>query len=160
MNAILTNEKLDSIRLDDTTIWVKLDFAVRDGDEVVIYDWKTGAQVVEDKIQLAVYGLYARDRWHIEPDHLKLYDIYLRNPLTKALTINEEGISRTTAFIKERLDAMRNCLDKIPFNTASIEQFPMTANQSTCRRCPFKEICHADSNASISSLTHSSTIMH
>ena len=48
----LAIEDLDSFEIHGAKLWVKLDFAIRHGDRVYIYDWKTGKVAKENEVQL------------------------------------------------------------------------------------------------------------
>jgi len=85
----LSKEKLESFDFDGTKIWVKLDFAARHDDRIYIYDWKTGKQVKGNDTQLAVYALFAQDKWKIELGKLRLFDIYLSKRLPVKLKVSD-----------------------------------------------------------------------
>lgn len=140
----LTKEEIDAFEFEGTRVWVKIDFAARRGKKIYVYDWKTGREVSEDETQLAVYGLYAMDRWAIDLDNLRLFDIYLKKQLPVKVKLNESIVSGAQEVISRSIQEMKGFLDDEAGNRASIENFPLTDDTSVCRRCFFKEVCYPD----------------
>ncbi|MFQ6615414.1 MAG: PD-(D/E)XK nuclease family protein [Fidelibacterota bacterium] len=141
----LTKEEIDSFDFEGTNVWVKLDFAARHGEKIYIYDWKTGREVTEDETQLAVYGLYAMNRWAIELNNLRLFDIYLKKQLPVKMKLSRKIVRGAREAIAHSIREMKALLDDELENRANIENFPMTDEKSLCRRCAFKGICYPDS---------------
>ena len=69
-------EEFSSFQLDGTKVHVVLDFSCRRGDEIWIYDWKTGRSDAErNELQLAGYSFYAIQKWNVdagEGGHLRV----------------------------------------------------------------------------------------
>jgi hypothetical protein len=60
-----------------------IDCAIREGDDILIYDWKTGKSLSEDlSIQLCCYALYAIEKWHVHPESLSIIEYNL--PINKS----------------------------------------------------------------------------
>lgn len=140
----LTVEELDSFIYADTKVWIKLDFAARRDEKIYIYDWKTGKEAKEDENQLAVYALYAMEKWQIPLDDLRLFDIYLRKQLPVKMKVTKKIIANAEKEIESSIAAMKKLLTDKNNNVAEQEQFPMTENQRECKRCQFKGACHPD----------------
>ena len=138
-------EELASFHFEGEKVFVMLDFAVRHGNRIYIYDWKTGKSVYEDEIQLAIYSIYAMEEWGIELDNLRLWDVYLLKRLPVKIKINKPTIDETKAIMQESIAEMKSLLDDVDENVATIENFPMIEDTGICRKCQFKGICYPDS---------------
>ncbi len=138
----LTIEKLTSFVLADTKIWVVLDVAIRLGDSVYVFDWKTGRERQADRHQLAVYALYATSQWGVALSDLQLKDIYLQTNTEQTLDLSPNDLDQTRIFVTESVQKMRALLDDPEQNTASQDAFPMTTNTHLCTTCPFKAVCY------------------
>ncbi len=144
----LSIEDLDSFEMDGTKIWVKLDFAARHGERAYIYDWKTGKEVKEDENQLAVYTLYAMEKWEVEMKQVRLFDVYLLKHIPVKVKPTITLINNVQQIIKQSIEGMNSLLDDIEENEASIDNFPKVNDASVerwpCSYCNFKEVCFAD----------------
>lgn len=148
----LSVEALTSFVFNATKLWVALDVAVRQGEGVAVFDWKTGREREADRLQLAVYALYASTVWGVSVPHLQLQDVYLQAGVVRPVTVDTNVLDETRQIICESIAQMRDLLDDPNANTASIDTFPMTEDRSTCKSCPFKAVCfpdtHSESNPS------------
>ena len=104
-------------------------------------DWKTGRETTEDTTQLAVYALYAMDRWGIAPEDLRLTDVYLRQGRSSDLAVACEQVESTRCLIADSIAQMQAHLYDVAANRACIEDFPSICHNGACRRCAFKEAC-------------------
>jgi len=141
----ICKEELASFDFEGTKVFVSLDFAARHGQRVYIYDWKTGKQVYEDEIQLAVYAIYAIEEWGIDLSNLRLFDVYLQKRMPVKVKVNEPTIEETMRVMRESIAEMKATLDHPEENVASLDNFPMIENGTVCNRCQFKGICYPDS---------------
>ena len=140
----LTIEELADFTLVDTKIWVVLDIAIRRGELVYIFDWKTGRERQADRHQLAVYALYATSQWGVALPDLQLQDIYLQTNTERTLDLSPDDLDQTRIFVTESVQKMRALLDDPEQNTAQQDAFPMTTNTHLCTTCPFKAACYPD----------------
>ena len=144
----LSIEALDSFEIEDTKIWVKLDFAARHGERAYIYDWKTGKEVKEDENQLAVYTLYAMEKWDVEMKQVRLFDVYLMKQIPVKVKPSVALINNVMQIIQQSIEGMKSLLDDVSENKASIGKFPKvndaTEDSWPCSYCNFKEVCYAD----------------
>lgn len=138
----LTKEDLGQFIIDDTIIYCVIDFAMKHGDRVHIYDWKTGKKTTEDERQLAIYALYAIEKWALDLNDIRLFDIYLRTNMTFKIKIPTKLLEETKDYISSRIATIKSLLDDPVENIASEENFPMIENTNICRTCSFKEICY------------------
>jgi len=141
----LSREKLESFEFEDTKIWIKLDFAARHDERIYVYDWKTGKQVKGNDTQLAVYALFAQDKWKIELKNLRLFDVYLSKRLPVKLKVSDTIIETAKAEITESIEAMQEIMEEGPDNAVIEDKCPMTDFTYLCTGCTFKEVCYPDS---------------
>ena len=59
----LSKEQLGEFEIAGEVIYCMIDFVIKHDDLVYLYDWKTGKKISEDERQLAVYSLYAVNKW-------------------------------------------------------------------------------------------------
>lgn len=137
-------EDFDQFELMGVKVWVVLDVAIKDGDEIVIFDWKTGEPRDADAEQVSVYALFAMSKWQTPPEKLQTRLVYLKH--------DEERVARpdATALIdlRERVTtsiaAMRDLLVAPEDNEADIDDFPMIDDMAKCAQCEFKQLCERD----------------
>lgn len=135
-------EERAAFRLDDTKVWVQLDFAHRDENGVRIFDWKTGkAEAEPTRRQLALYALYAQHRWQVAPEHITLVEFNLGNGDVYERQITGDDLAAVNAYVNESVSAMKGLLADPENNVAREEQYPCTENEKTCLRCPFRRVC-------------------
>ncbi len=143
--TFLDVETLQSFEIDETTIWIQMDFAQFDQSTINIYDWKTGLVGDEDalKSQLGVYSLYFR---HKHPDLFEgralqglVYDLRQNQVIT--VQLDEKLIQDTEEMIKSSIAKLRDLLTN-PSNLTTIEHFPMISDLTICGNCQFRELCN------------------
>ena len=140
----LAIEDLDSFEIHGARLWVKLDFAIRHGELVYIYDWKTGKVVKENEVQLAVYAIYAQQKWDVDLKLIRLFDVYLNQQLPVKVKPTNKLISSATNFIRASIDDMKDLLEDRENNKAEIEFFPIASEDREsypCSYCSFQTVC-------------------
>ena len=141
----LSKEELGEFKVAGETVYCKIDFAVKHEDLVYLYDWKTGKKISEDERQLAVYSLFAVDKWSIKLNTIRLFDVYLKTNTPLTIRASQKLVEQTKEYIEKSIKEMKSLLDDPAENIASIDNFPMIENQNICKHCSFKEICYPDS---------------
>jgi len=145
LNEWLSKEELDSFEIDGTKVWVKLDFSARHGDRIYVYDWKTGKEVKENETQLAVYTLYAINKWKVDMKYVRLFDVYLRQQVPVKIKPTPVLLKNAEKLITKSIKDMKSLLDDVDENKASIDNFPKvdkSVNEWPCSYCNFKEMCY------------------
>ena len=142
-------DRFASFRLDGLLFYVKFDFALKDGRQLIVYDWKTGCLSQDEVRQLTCYAMYTSAKWDIPIANVKTCAVHLQ----PTLQVNEHlvdvtDIEETRAFVKQSFDAMVKSLRNPARNLAAMEDFPMTGNLLRCVRCNFKGICNQGKLAS------------
>jgi len=128
--------------LNNTKIFAALDFAFRKDNEIIIYDWKTGNENPEkDKLQLACYGLFAVQKWDIDPENVKLIDFYLSTGKQNEFCLGDLDLDQIENYIFTSIDEMEKLLEDPIGNIAKEENFPFTENKDICNYCNYKKIC-------------------
>jgi hypothetical protein len=140
----LSVDELDHWFLDDTKIWVAVDFAYRDGEgRVQLLDWKTGREREVDRMQMAIYALYAGRKWGAAPDQVVAGLVYLGAegaPCVGAAS-DAAALDACLSEIRASVASMKGLLDDPARNLASVERFPRCEERDACARCPFRRPC-------------------
>jgi len=80
----LPSGKPDTFSVDGIQVWVKIDFAYREGDgSISLIDWKSGdSNNIPNPTQLNIYGYYASEVWDVpeEKIHLTAYNVNQDEP--------------------------------------------------------------------------------
>lgn len=141
-DAWLPIEKYASFRLNSLLLYVKFDFAMRDNDALLIYDWKTGKVSSDEKRQLTCYAMYTSEKWRAPIEKVRAAAVHLQPEITILdHTINDESIEDLRDYIMQSFNAMLKCLRDPQRQIAAIDDFPMTGNLLRCSRCNFRGLC-------------------
>lgn len=135
-------EKLASFEIDGVRVWVQLDLAYRTDAGLRIVDWKTGrADQPATREQLALYTLYAADRWHAHADSIVATESNLATGDVIDHPVSADDLHTARTRVLESSAAMRALLDDDAANAASESRFAVTADDKPCRTCPFRRVC-------------------
>ncbi|MBU1699006.1 MAG: PD-(D/E)XK nuclease family protein, partial [Candidatus Eisenbacteria bacterium] len=136
-------EDLHSFELEDVPVWVKCDFAFRDKQgRVVIVDWKTGKKVPEPgSFQLGCYGLYAVDRWGLDPSDVRVLEINLTIGKEASAVIQKEDLEKTAEEITASIRHLKGLLRDPEINGADSDDFKARPSKRMCHWCSFLEAC-------------------
>jgi len=141
-DEFLEVEKLDSFDFEGTKIWVMLDLAVKDGDNLLIIDWKTGkVRQVDMDIQLACYSLYASERYGYNPENIFCKKHNVRLDVVDDLDVNTQLIDEMREYMRESIKSMKVMLADEANNAAREEDFQVTDNDDICKSCNFRKAC-------------------
>jgi CRISPR/Cas system-associated exonuclease Cas4 (RecB family) len=135
-------EDLSSFFLDGVKVYVKLDAACRRDGAVHIYDWKTGRRDEEDnKVQLTCYALYARDRWGVEPEELRIGEFSLARNRLQEFRVDHNDLQRVRDYILGSIRDMQALLAAGDTNVVEADACPLTEELWRCKNCNFKRLC-------------------
>ena len=139
----LVVDELDAWDFEGTKIWVALDFAYTADDGAIhVLDWKTGREREVDRTQLAIYTLYAEQKWGVSAERVVGGLVYLGAGGERAsATADGEALEACRAEMRRSIAAMRGRLDDALENRASLERFPQLESEAKCRHCPFRRPC-------------------
>ncbi|MEW6375372.1 MAG: PD-(D/E)XK nuclease family protein [Thermodesulfobacteriota bacterium] len=138
-------EEFSYFHLDHIRINLAIDCAIREGDEVYIYDWKTGKSLSEDlTIQLCCYALYAMEKWHIHPESLTIIEYNLSFDKSNWFPITRGEVEDIKGYIRGSIKDMQSLLidagNNIPMQE---ERFSKVKDESVTLRCNFRKVCKA-----------------
>lgn len=124
-----------------TTIFLSIDFAIKSGEKIIIYDWKTGQERKDDfDLQMACYSLYVYEKFGISPENIIAKAFYLSIDKVDEFYVDFEKLEKTKKYIEKSIEEMSSfLLDKIE-NVTTEENFPKEKG-FYCSRCNFKKIC-------------------
>lgn len=143
-------EDFSSFQLDGVKVHVVLDFAMRDGDDILIYDWKTGASAERDnRIQMACYAFYAHQKWGVPPERVRPIEFNLNRGEQIPYSVTAADLDRTRAYMSGSISDMRRLLADPAANAADEAGFRKANELSTCRRCNFIGVCEPEVDGSL-----------
>lgn len=126
---------------EGTEVFLSIDFAIKEGKNIILYDWKTGRERdVETAIQLACYSLFVLNKWDIPPEHITARIYNLSIDKEDEFKIDAEKIENIKDHIRKSISEMKSYLKDKESNFAEEKNFPKEEG-SSCSRCNFKKIC-------------------
>jgi len=136
-------EEFSSFVLDHTRIHLVIDCAIREGEGVYIYDWKTGKSLSEDlSIQLGCYALYALEKWKLPPDRVNIIEYNLSFNKSNWFSAGEAELNRTKGYIDGSLRDMQSLLVDVSNNLPLGEdRFARVEDEHVISRCNYKRVC-------------------
>ncbi len=142
----LACEEMGTFDLEGTKVYAVPDFAHQAADRSVhIWDWKTGRPRPEDRLQLAVYTLYAEAVWGVDPDSVTCVDAYLGEGELAFEHFPRSELETIRGTIVDSLAAMRTLHFDASLEEGDPERFPMlTPGESAtreCGSCNYRELC-------------------
>jgi len=136
-------EEFSSFNLDSTKINVVIDCAVKEGDSIIIYDWKTGKALSEDlSVQLGCYAFYAMEKWHLPPGSLTVVEYNLFFNKANSFSVTKGEIEGIKGYIQGSVKDMQSLLKDRENNIPLPEdQFAKVEDERAISRCNFKKVC-------------------
>jgi hypothetical protein len=136
-------EEFSSFRLDNIRINLVIDCAIREGQDIHIYDWKTGKSLSQDlSIQLSCYALYAMEKWKISPERLHISEFNLSLNKANWFVIGSDQIEDTKGYIRGSIKDMQSLLmdpqENVPMEE---DRFSKAENERISKRCNFRKVC-------------------
>jgi CRISPR/Cas system-associated exonuclease Cas4 (RecB family) len=123
------------------------DYVYTIDDQFHIHDWKTGRPRESHRDQLAVYGLWAKEKHGVAPNQIFVYLEYLGEGKVAPAQLDEAELQR----IHDRIDAsvadMTEYLvdnDRARNQPLPKEAWDLAIDQRTCKRCNFYELCEPE----------------
>ena len=138
-------EPFSSFRLDDVRINLAVDCAIREGEDVYLYDWKTGKSLSEDlSIQISCYALYAMEKWEVPPESLGIIKYNLSSDKSNFFSVTQGEVESIKGYIrgsiKDMHSLLRNVTDNIPLEE---DRFVKVVDEEVSLRCNFRKVCRA-----------------
>ncbi|MFT4539204.1 MAG: hypothetical protein ACI841_005391 [Planctomycetota bacterium] len=151
----LACEEMGTIELFGTRVFAIPDFAFERqpsdvegaATRVHIWDWKTGQPRAADEFQLAVYVLYAGEKWGSAPLEVTCTDAYLPTRELRTMQFDDESCQATLGKIENSLTEMKAIHFDADAGVGDSESFPMIPEDSdqmsrSCGSCNYRELCN------------------
>jgi len=136
-------EEFSSFDLDHAKINLVIDCAIKEGEGIYIYDWKTGKSLSEDlSIQLGCYALYAMEEWGISPESLSIVEYNLSIGKANWFSVSTEEMKGMKGYINGSIKDMHSLLADIPNNLPMEEdRFSRIDDEGVSLRCNYRRVC-------------------
>jgi CRISPR/Cas system-associated exonuclease Cas4 (RecB family) len=136
-------EEFSSFLLGNIKINLAIDCAIREGDDIIIYDWKTGKSIPEDlSIQLCCYALYAMEKWNVPPKSLRIIEYNLSFNKATEFSVTPGEAENIKGYIRGSIKDMQSLLIDIGNNTPfEEEKFTKVEDDRISLRCNFRRVC-------------------
>jgi hypothetical protein len=136
-------EEFSSFHLDQTKINLVIDCAIKEGEAIYIYDWKTGKSLSEDlSTQLGCYALYAVDKWNIPPESLSIIEYNLSFDKSNWFSVGQEEMKSIKGYIKGSIKDMQSLLADVSNNLPMEEdRFSKIEDEHVSLRCNYRKVC-------------------
>lgn len=131
------------IELDGLVLYASPDLVVEDADGGFhIIDWKTGKTFKTNLAQLAIYGLFVKEKFGQPLERMTAHLVYVAARYEETIRNISEGVEEAKREIATYCEDVRGRLTDGAANVAGdISNFPMTENRVLCRSCNFRELC-------------------
>jgi putative sterol carrier protein len=142
-NDWLEVEDFSSFHLDNTRINLAIDCAIKEGDEVYLYDWKTGKSLSEDlSIQLCCYALYAMEKWGVHPESIRIIEYNLSFDKSNWFSITHGEVENIKGYVRGSIKDMQSLLVDLGNNIPMEEErFSKVEDERVSLRCNFRRVC-------------------
>jgi len=136
-------EEFSSFRLDSVKINLAIDCAIREGEHIMIYDWKTGKSLSEDlSVQLSCYALYAMERWHVAPESITIIEYNLASNKANDFLVTQGQVEDIKGYMRGSVKDMLSLLSDVGKNVpVEEEQFSRVDDEQVSLRCNFRKVC-------------------
>ncbi|MEM4255093.1 MAG: PD-(D/E)XK nuclease family protein [Candidatus Norongarragalinales archaeon] len=131
-----------SFNFEGTKVFVKLDAAIRTGDRIAIFDWKTSRKEdVDYTAQLACYLLYANRVWNSQPNKIDVFEVNLMQNYSRKHAGLSAKIDWIENYMRNSISGMKSMLKDAEKNEAQEEKYPRVNEERKCKRCFFVRVC-------------------
>ena len=136
-------EEFPFFYLDRTKISLVIDCAIKEGEGIYIYDWKTGESLSEDlSIQLGCYALYAMEKWNVPPESLSVIEYNLSFDKSSWFSVSQDEIKKVKGSINGSIKDMQSLLIDRSNNIPTEEdRFSKIEDEHITSRCNFRKVC-------------------
>jgi hypothetical protein len=140
-------EEFSSFHLGDIRINLVIDCAIKEGESVFIYDWKTGKSLSEDlSVQLACYALYAIEKWGIDPEKLVVIEYNLSFDKANCFSVTHGEVEELKSYVRGSIKDMQSLLIDVENNVPLEEgRFSKVEDERVTQRCNFRKVCKLNS---------------
>jgi len=118
------------------------DLVIREGERVVIVDWKTGKENEADRKQMEAAAVWAVQKLGAGDQAIEGLLFYSETGQETRFPIGRPEREKVETVIRGEMAAMAACLEDEENNVPRAEEhFPLRENRAFCRYCEFQEIC-------------------
>ena len=136
-----------SFDFEGTRVYLSIDFAMRKGDEVVLYDWKTGGERKADyELQLSLYALYVAEKLGVSAEKIKAEMFYLalgESGKVDSFEVDSGKLEGMRVYLRASILEMKKLLRDVTENEAVEEDFEKSEG-FWCSRCSFRKVCSGE----------------
>lgn len=120
----------------------KIDLAYNGGDNFCIVDWKIGKSddIVENSLQMAIYGLWANQSLNYSVDKIRVYKAFLSTGEVSNFKIDEVVLSKARIQILQ--DAQRMALMHKYGQNGEADGFTPRLLPTICSNCVYERLCY------------------
>lgn len=139
-------EQFSSFFVEGVELRIKLDCAVREGENIVIWDWKTGKRESDTglSLQMACYAAYARDKYRADLDRILTRRFDLFRGIVHEHTATSASLDEVIDYIRGSITDMKALLEDKEENKAIEENFAKVERRNICGRCNYLKVCKPD----------------
>ncbi|HEX9794470.1 MAG TPA: PD-(D/E)XK nuclease family protein [Planctomycetota bacterium] len=141
----LSVEALDSYMFLGAKVYAVPDFAARVGEEIHIWDWKTGKPREADEFQLNTYALYACERWSADPEAIVLHAAYLGAGEVRSKPVDIDKLSTVQDRMSESVREMLDLHYDPDQDEVVMANWPTSGAPQACPGCRFRAVCEEGS---------------
>jgi CRISPR/Cas system-associated exonuclease Cas4 (RecB family) len=121
------------------------DLVIREGERMVIVDWKTGKENEADRTQMEAAAAWAVEKLGAGDQAIEGLLFYSETGQEIRFPIGRPERERVETVIRGEMEAMAACLEDEKNNVPrSEDHFPLRENRAFCRYCEFQEICFGE----------------
>jgi CRISPR/Cas system-associated exonuclease Cas4 (RecB family) len=132
----LQHEEFDNFFVDGVKAIVKIDYVCKnDNGEVLIYDWKTGAdnEEYESDIQISAYALWVQHKYGLPSTKIGCNLVYLTSGAIKTYQFTDQQINDLKTLMSSDFRDMNSNYE--------LANYPPSPNIKACPGCNFATIC-------------------
>lgn len=132
----LRHEEFDRFMIDDIPVIVKVDYASKDNDSVImISDWKTGIdnEEYENDLQVAAYVLWATKFYKVPANQVSSELVYLTTGRRARFSFSTQQLNDLVEIVTTDYKDMNRSYE--------IEHFEANPSPRNCISCPFASVC-------------------
>lgn len=114
-----------------------------DAERLTVVDWKTGRPREGDEQQIAVYGLFVRERYGVSECRGRL--VYLNQGHSRDLDITAGRLDEVSSWISYGIAELREFVADPDLNRGRPKtDFPLVDDREECKRCNYFELCREE----------------
>lgn len=134
-HSYVLHEKSQNFKIDEYTVWVKVDLCTRDSNgNIIITDWKTGVTHFWDidKPQLSIYAIWAMEQYKVPIEKIIIQIANIKTGEVNSKRPSNIGLKE----IKELI--LKECK---MWESQDISNFPAKQNFKKCISCRYLKSC-------------------